>query len=377
MLDTIILTIPKNYCFITKPEMFTPNANILNNQGNYFVKCMNNPSASDKRNGIYRPRLTLIKRPTKYGNEISLKIEFSVTKMLYGNNVDEVQENDFDAVVEALRKSMAEMGVLVFSEQMRNAPVSAFHPSKNIELTDGYTSNYVISELRKINLTKKLSLNKADYRDNGASLQLYANSHSLVVYDKVKDLKTPEKRAIDKDQNKLQLSLFEMLTNKKEILRMEVRLTKKVKLNAVIAKLGFKENPTFKDIFNKNLCQKILQHYWQELILGENLFLFDMDSNPKTTLEKIFKHKSNIKPKEAIYLVGLRVLSKEGIRDTRAIVERHGTSRTWYRIAQDLPLLDEISDKVYHKWVQQITDCLTIFEPFKINKVLDLPCKAL
>lgn len=383
MLDTTILIFKQGQYRITKPEMFKPNATILEGVGNYLVKCMSNPTATHKKQGLYRPRLTLIKRPvktlTRYGSEISLKVEFSVAKMLYSNNVDEVAETDLHALIETLRKAMLEMGVMVWTHQIKNAQVSVFHPSKNVELTDGYTSSYVISELNKINISKKMDLNKDSFRNDGNSLQLYTNSHSLVIYDKVQDLKHPQKRAIDKDHNKLQLSLFTTLgkEQKREILRIEVRLTRKVKMNSLLKKLGYKINPTLQDIFKKELCQKILLHYWQELIINENMFIFDMESDPQKTLEKIFRSQPEIKPKEAIYRTGLWTLSKQGVRKTRAVVERYGATRTWYRITKDLPFLDEISDKVYHKWVEQITDALNTFSVFKVNKKDDLQCKAL
>lgn len=369
MLDTVILSIPRELFRISKPQMFVPNANIVLGPGNYLVKCVNNPTATDKKEERYKPRLTLMKRMTKNGPEIRLKIEFSVAKMLYGNNVEEVEESDFENVVYALGKTMFDMGIFMTREAIRNASVSAFHPSKNIELSSGYTSRFVITELNKIDVSKKMDLNRDSFRNSGHSLQFYTNSHSLVIYDKVQDLKKPEKRAMDKDQNSIQLSLFDKLAKKerKEILRIEARLAKKIKLNAMMRSLGLKENPTFQEVFKKEVCQKVLQNYWQELIAGKNLFLFDVENNPKTTLERVFKNRPKTKPKEAIYLVGLRVLSKEGIRDARAIVEQYATPRTWYRLAKDLPFLDEISDKTYHGWVGQINDTLAAFTPFRLS----------
>lgn len=377
MLDTVILTIPRG-SYRLRPEAFTPNANILKMSGNYLLKCVNNPTASDKKEGTYKPRLTLVKRPTRNGIEIPLKIEFSVAKMLYGNNVDEVEEKDFEKVISALHEAMLEMSVYVSHEELRNAKVSTFHPSKNIELKKGYTSSFVITELHKIDVSKKMDLNRDSFRNSGHSLQFYTNSHSLVVYDKVSDLKKPDKRAMDKDQNSLQLSLFETLTkkeNKKEVLRIEARLAKKVKMNSILKSLKFKENPTFRDVFRKDLCQKILLNYWDEIITGKNLFLFDVESNPKKTLDAIFKNKPKIKPKDALYLVGLRVLSKEGIRDTRAVIERYATPRTWYRIAEDLKFLDDISGKTYHGWVKQIKDAIDDFVPFRLSTIEDCTVK--
>ncbi len=378
MIDTVILTIPRG-SYKLNPNAFTPNANILKMSGNYLVKCVNNPTASDKKDGTYKPRLTLMKRMTRNGSEIPLKIEFSVAKMLYGNNVDEVEEKDFEKVIGNLYDAMKEMGVLVLHEDLRNAKVSTFHPSKNIELTGGYTSSFVITELHKVDVSKKMDLNRDSFRNSGHSLQFYTNSHSLVVYDKVQDLKKPSKRAMDKDQNSIQLSLFDTLSkkDKKEVLRIEVRLTKKVKMNAILKNLKFNENPTFKEVFNKDLCKKVLLNYWNELITSKNLFLFDIESNPKKTLDAIFRNKPKIKPKDALYLVGLRSLSKDGIRDTRAVIERYATTRTWYRIAEDLKFLDKISRKTYHGWVKQIKDGLDDFLPFRLSTTAELPCKEL
>lgn len=382
MLDTVILTVPLG-SFRAKSEMFTPNADILKARGNYLVKCMNNPTAADKKQGMYKPRLTLVKRMTKNGTECPLKIEFSVPKLLYGNNVEEVEEQDFSKVVSALARSLQTMGVTVSEENLRKAKVSGFHPSKNVELSEGYTSSFVITELHKIDVSQKMDLNRDSFRNSGHSLQFYTNSHSLVIYDKVQDLKKPDKRAADKDQNALQRSLFEPLTKKetgKQILRIEARLVKRVKMNATLKRLGFAENPTFEDVFKKDLCQSILLDYWEELITSKNLFLFDVESNPKKTLDAIFKNKPNISPKEALYLVGLRVMSKQGIRDTRAIVERYATPRTWYRIAEDLSFLDKISGKIYHGWVKQIRDALGAFVPllfFPKDTTRGLPCNEL
>jgi hypothetical protein len=368
MMDTIILTIPQGL-YRVSPEMFTPNAKILDMSGNYLVKCVNNPTSTDRKEGIYKPRLTLIKRPTKSGNKISLKIEFSVAKMIYGNNVTEVEERDFEKVVSALHLAMRGMGVYTTTETIRNAQVSTFHPSKNIELTKGYTSSFVITELHKIDASKKMDLNKDSFRNNGHSLQFYTNSHSLVIYDKVQDLNKPEKRAIDKDQNTIQLSLFDVLSKKekKELIRIEARLTKRVKMNAVLKKLGYKEDPTFQEVFKKDLCQKILLSYWDELITGRNLFLFDVENSPHKTLEAVFRNKPDIQPKEAVFLVGLWVLSKEGIRETRTVIERHANIRTWYRMAEGLKLLDDISGRTYHGWVKQIQDALNAFEPYRLS----------
>ena len=179
------------------------------------------------------------------------------------------------------------------------------------------------------------------------------------------------KRAMDKDQNYLQNSLFDVIADEKkerrQLLRIEVRLAKKVKMNALLKDLGLKTNPTFRDVFRKDVCQKVLLDYWSKLIMGQNLFLFDMEDSANKTLARIFNSKRGISTKEAIRLTGLWALSKEGIRETRTTIEQHASSRTWYRIAKDLPVLDEISSKIYHGWVKQVHDTLDDFVPYRLS----------
>lgn len=367
MLDTVILTLQRGSYRVFSPQMFYPNAIILEGRGSYLVRCVNNPTAQDKKDGIYKPRLTLVKRMTKNGTEIPLKIEFSVPKILYGNNVDEVTPSDFEAIARALRKKVLEMGIYVDIENIRRAKVSAFHVSKNIPLENGYTSKFVIAEIAKINVTKKMDLNKDSFRNNGSSLQFYTNSHSMVIYDKIADIRKTEKRAIDKDQNSVQLSLLDKLQNIKmqELLRIEVRLAKKVKMNSVLRQHGLLENPTFRDLFNAELCQKILISYWEQIIANENLFLFDIETNWNDALRNIFRNNPTLHAKEAIYLIGLSAISNEGVREARSIVEQYTSTRTWYRIANDLSTLNNLSNKNYHGWVNQIQDSLRQYKAYK------------
>lgn len=373
MLDTVVLTIPQGFYGIRNPRMFLPNANVLAGPGNYLVRCVNNPTATDKKAGTYKPRMTLMKRPYKYIGNISLRVEFSVQKILYGNNVDEVNEKDFDRVTESLRRKMLDMGVAVSADAIRTAKVSAMHPAKNIELKGGYSSSFVIKELNKVNLTERMDINKDSFRNEGQSLQYYTNSHSFVVYDKIKDIKKPRNRATDKDQNYLQASLFDELvpTDKpKEILRIEVRLTKKVKLNAIMRQVKCRENPDFQHVFNAKLCHDILQLYWQELIADKNLFLFNLASGPKKTLQDIIRSNPDIKPKQAIYLAGLNILCKDarGIRELRKTLEGICDRRTWYRVTDDFKILNNSSPKNYHGWVAQVEDALEKFEPYELIK---------
>lgn len=369
MVDTIILTLPYGRFMIMKPDNFTPAARELRNIRAVFMKFYNNPSAESKRLGIYNPRLTLYKR----GGTYELKIEFSAPKLIYKNNLQELTSKQFEQLVEILQRKMEAMGVWVTKPALKEATVTSFHPSKNIPINGGYSAVGAIKEISKINLTGKLDLDKTKFRNDGHSLQFYAKSHALVFYDKMQDLEKTEKRSLGKDQKLQQQSLFDFLKKDKrpEILRVEVRLSEKQKMNDVLQKLGYSKNPTFQDIFKTKVCQKVLQYYYDTYIIP-NLFVFDLSNDPQAILKRLLRSNKKIKIKQAVYLVGLWLLCKdEGIRTLRKVVQPTKQKiRNWQRIAghfKDLNALARIDRS--HSFIKDIRDSFKKFEPYKFEDV--------
>lgn len=366
MIDTVILTIEREK-FRTLVGNNIPQWELHSKRKGY-EKLVRNQNSYQKKDGIYRPRIRgIIRGKTKF-----MQIEFSVPKLILGNNLEEVTENNFKEVITTLRKRLVDLGIVISDKDLRTATVSSFHPSKNIILKDGYTSSYIIKELKKINLTKKMDLNKDSFRNEGQSLQCYSNSHSLVIYDKIQDLGKKEKRAIDKDQTSNQLSLFDDLSKKKkqdEVLRLEVRLSKKVKMNQMLKKLGYETGPTFEEIFKKDICQKIVEHYWQTIVEKENLFLFNLEKTPKRLLEDILSEVEPVKAKQAIYLVGLSELCRQpdGIRDLRSVLSKVINNRTWYRISTDIKSLNHIKSSQKDPWFIAIERSIQKFGHLRIR----------
>jgi hypothetical protein len=71
------------------------------------------------------------------------------------------------------------------------------------------------------------------------------------VYDKINDLSKPKKRATDKDQTKQQFSIFDYIqgnNNRLEVLRLEIRLSKKRKMNEILKQLEYKKEITVDEI---------------------------------------------------------------------------------------------------------------------------------
>lgn len=371
MIDTIILIIPREKMkSLDSDQGHFPLWTIQSNRNGYAMWIKNMPKRKNS-NTSYYPRLTRYEIGDGRANIISkVKIEFSVPKLLYGNNLDEAEEKDFAIIINTLQKRLLEMGEMVDKIDLENASISTMHPSKNILISDGYTAYFVIKELGKINIHKKLELTKVNFKDDGKALHLYATNHSIVFYDKIADLNQNKKKAIDQDQTSQQFSLADEIKKKKlplEVLRMEVRLCKKRKISSVMQKIGFQKNPTFREIFKKDVCQKIVKWYWDSIIKGENLFLFELENNPKQLLKDILRKEPEIKFGKAIKLIGLNVLCKDGgIRELRDIAEKQISQRNWYTISHSIKLLNKITDKkTLHSWVRQIEEAIDNFASFK------------
>ncbi len=298
MLDTVILTAQETDYRITKPDLFTPNANKLSEYGFVGQKFTNNFKTKEK----YYPRLTITPRSKArgFGPRNDLRIEFSACKLIHGNNLKELSVLEMGFVLQTLYQRLLEMGI-----ELRTSPakleVSGFDTAKNIFLSEGYFAFQVIKELNKCTLDRRLDLDHKEYREGtGTTLQFYSKAHSFVIYDKLADLKKPHKRSIDKDRNDLQKDLFDEY-QKQEIVRFEVRLRTKVKMKQVLAKIDYKTDALlFEDLFNELIWKRVLNLYWQGLIADKNRFLFSKLNTAGLILAKIKENYPTAKEKEIL-----------------------------------------------------------------------------
>ena len=369
MIDTVCLLIPKeSMIYLTGSINWD-----LYSKTEQYEKYVRNPNKAEKETGKYFPRLTGYKR--QYSQNDNVRIEFSVPKLLYLNNLDELEDKDFPMVIETLQERLKTMGVSVFKTVLENASVSSVHFSKNILLKDGYTVNYLISEMNKVNLQKTFDFAKTRFINDGQSLYAHTTRHQLVIYDKMADLNKDKKRAIDKDQTIYQKSLFAELNKEKEleeIIRFEIRLSHKQKLNKILEGLSYRKNPTFKGVFNTEMSKRVVISYWTKLIKERNLGLFSISLSIKDMLQTLFLADKTLKPKQAIYLLGLSMLAKDenGLRQLRTIVSKRSHDRTWYRIVKDIQQASElITENKLQDWVTQIDENLDEFKAYKHKKI--------
>lgn len=380
MLDTLALTLRQSEFEVKDMDLFSPSARGLY-QPPYFtlgkrgyVACVQNPTKGELEQGIYKPRLTLTKRKARGGYDVSLRMEFSAPKLVFGDNFRELEDRDFGKVLDRLHVTLSGMGIRVKRECLRRARVSAIHYSKNIRLADYTTCSMVLGELGKADLTKRLDCNKTDYRNEGAAIRAHASSYEVVFYDKVRDMQQAlgisEKRGLEKDYA-VQRDLFAVLPRKLEVLRMEVRLGKPAKLQSLLDELGIAAALTFETLFSAAISRTVLLHYWHKAT-GDVPLLALSGFAPDELFQALMKESGNTaKPAKVLQRLGLLTLTQAvGLRGTKALVTEHADARTWQRMKKDLNGLDAPT-KMKYAATREVGRCLDAFEPLEIEGIED------
>ncbi len=370
MIDTIVFTLTKDKFNIIHPDKFQPSATLLLSTHSHTIQAKQNPTRKELLKGECKPRLTLQKRINAQGLfDLMLKVELSLPKLLFGNNVDELCYKDFPAIIKKLGAVLQEMGIGTTAEALENAPLSSVHYAKNIPLTDGSTPYHFINKIKEANIKISLDTNQTDYRNDGHSYKWHCNSYEVVFYDKLLDLekaKKSSKRSIDKD-SAMNHSPFPFLEKKKkfEILRMEVRLNKRQKIKQLFKTLGIKSDLTLKKLFKPAIAKKVLLHYLDELESKRPSLLDYKSDNETALLADLVFYNPELSPTKILQLFGLKqALNSMSPRELRMLFAKYN-QRAWYKLMADA---NKVKLPNSHQPLEIIRQQLIIFKQFKITK---------
>jgi|GEM_PF-236452 len=388
MLDTIAITLDGKDFQIHAPERFSPSAVGLIRPPYYRLgsrgafNCVLNPTKAELKAGRYAPRLTLTKRQVaKAGLAMTLRIEFSAPKLIFGNNFDELTKVDFARVLAAVHQALGDVGVEVSEAVLRAAPISAIHYSKNMAFTDYTNCSMIMSELARIDLNQRLDLSRTEYRNGGHVVRYHANSFEVVFYDKLKDLEKArfsEKRAIERD-NASQLEMLSLrgrFPKQLEVLRMEARLGTRKKIRDVLARINSNAEPTFECLFDDRLAKAVLLHFWESVRV--QIPLLDLcRRRPEDILGGLARSAgAAAQPGKLLQQLGAIWLTGSiGFLGARAALSRCGSPRSWQRYKKALK--DEIvPDKALFSPLARVSEALAKFQPVRLADFQTAPTQS-
>lgn len=251
-----------------------------------------------------------------------LEVDVSLPKVVYGNNLYELDNRDWNTVCRALSSKLQAMGIHINPQDVGLGTVQQVEYSKNI-LTGKVPVPYILEELYQAKpMNNYMDIQKVSYR-NGESLYFYCGSYDVLFYDKGAEI-------LGQIQgNTFPAPLVQKLRNGAyNILRMEVRFHDRKTLMDFLHTHGFSNNHgLLQDVYSKHISQQVLTHYWNALsqtTRRNSPFVF----SPGFELLKIWQGGGqNLTTQQALAKLGARLLLREyGYKGARNALKCIGCS---------------------------------------------------
>lgn len=279
---------------------------------------------SYKKVGIYVPNLIYVEQPATKNRKrtFTLNIELSLPKLFFGNNFDELTDEQFPAVVHELHKRLRNVyGLRISERKLAQSEVSKIDYSKNIIFTDRTPVSTIISAVAMANISKTYDVQKTNFRNGGQIYHIHANTIDIVIYDKAADLnqaKISEKRTQEK-YNQSQIKLLGELDKHPNVTipRFEIRLNDRRKIRSELKAINANEDLRLCYVFNADFSRAILLRHWNKIF--EQIPKAEMVADTATQILVSLKQANpNMKFAEASSLTLMTLLRKEA-QDERSV----------------------------------------------------------
>ena len=254
MIDTISIKITDFQ--INNFELFKEKNN--NDMKSFFenpmdFNCQLNAHLKRIKDGIYRPNIFVHSNyyilPTMY-------IKFSVSKLLFNNNLIEPKEDNFKDIINKLVNILNDLEIIVERETIKTALLKRIDFSKNIILVKGVMYSDFIKMLKEIRFNRM----KIFY-ENDKFIKFYSKSLSILFYDKIEEMK----------KHKITIANFSeiVLMAEHRILRIEIQIKGDYGINKRLAndilKLSKKTKLTFQQVYCEKVFKQVFEYILKEL----------------------------------------------------------------------------------------------------------------
>jgi hypothetical protein len=302
-------------------------------------------------NGIYTPQVEVYEKVNKGQNgvEYEMVVTLSLPKLLYGNNLQEIEVSDLAKLISFVHDRLYAVGIQCSEESILSAPVSVVHFCKNILLSKDMLLRAILQKISHADVGKAYDTTQ-DIRtkdnNNSEIIHLYCGVREWCFYDKVKDMKHSN-NTIDAQ------ILTEYHLKNTEVFRYEYRLKKAQTIRSEINnRLGrdYKVPVTVKDLFVENLWKETLLASWKKIIkLPENKLAFtaipidELDLFLHISTKASQKKKNGHSQNKALWAYGLVLaINKLGVKAVRQECERIWSKKADDRLDNKLKIAVEL-----------------------------------
>jgi hypothetical protein len=220
----------------------------------------------------YIPKVDILETLNKDRDDVRyvLRAEFSVPKLIYGNSLREVWEGDLEEALSAFKKALANAGIVVDSDTIANARVSAVHFCKNVMLPRDIRMQEILTELARTDISKVVDITKKEFKHGGQSLQIYSGTREWAFYDKVADAMRPKIKRKYKQGVAQERGIIERhQLQEREVFRFEYRIKLAASVEKCINDALDRKPKTavlFRNLFAPDLCRLVVLGAWRELV---------------------------------------------------------------------------------------------------------------
>lgn len=263
-------------------------------------------------------------------------VTFSVPKLLYGNNIEEVTEDQYDDVVKLLCQQLhyLPLQIDIYKKTIERAKVKRIDFGKNTLISelvpaDQFCSMLMRSEHRYRSKYAQVQYLHGDlYREN-------IKHRSVVIYDKLAEFRNTLKKEGREPNTREKFFLTAEKAHLFQVFRLEVQLQNSTQVATELEHFGLeRDNINFGNVFTEELAHSVLIKYWKQLIanLDPNPELFS-DDNILTTFNEMAINKGIKTPMNFFATFGLRYAAhKCGLGNIKDIVYREYGSQAWLRL---------------------------------------------
>ncbi len=221
--DTVQLFLPAGTYNILKPMNFRPDADTFHRDYKHEKSILN----YSRKNKEYFPQVSLSRMICGSHRSVGMIIRFSAPKILFGTNLCEICDTDFNALIATLKEKLTYLGIEIETNVLKKAEVVSIDFGKNILLPTGVACLSVIHEMGRWHPFSHLNCEKVNYRGNGSQVHYRSQKLDITVYDKTMESRSllTTRKARD-EAHHIAINPY-MQKSSTQILRLEIRLSGK------------------------------------------------------------------------------------------------------------------------------------------------------
>ncbi len=299
-------------------------------------------SKEAKEKWEYLPEVTYVNFPNPSakkednGRIYGYQITFSAPKLLYGNNIEEVTEDQFEEIVDVLYEQLQFLALPteISKQDIKQAKLRRLDYGKNAMIAELMPGEQFCSMLMRSEHTYRSKYAQAQYR-HGDLYRENIKTRSVVVYDKLAEFRNTLKKKPKELNVREQFFLAAEKAHLFQVFRLEVQIQNLNQIAIELERFGVKRaDITFERVFSQELAHNVLMRYWKGVIknLDPNPELFS-EENIFATFNEMTINKGNKTPMNLLATFGLRYLAhKCGLGNVKDIFYREYDSQAWGRV---------------------------------------------